>query len=157
MPFNRKEMDRMKAKHLVFGALCLLGLPAVSMAGDRVVHLPFDQVVEQAQKEGKLDGSVKFYLAGNQPAGKVEVVRDNIDISRKTNAFGKKDPESCGWVLQSVLIALQQQAKSAGANAVTDIVSNYNGSVYRDGQQYECHVGFLMSGVQLQAKLAKVH
>jgi uncharacterized protein YbjQ (UPF0145 family) len=145
----------MKAIRFSF-ALLLTALPVASFAADRVLHLPFAYVVAEAEKSGKLDGSVKFYLAGNTPAGNVEVVRDNVDVSRKTNGFGKKDQESCDWVLQSVLIALQDQAKAAGANAVTDIVSNYNGAEYRDGEKYECRAGFLMSGVQLKGKLAKV-
>lgn len=138
-------------------ALLLTALPVASFAADRVVHLPFASVVAEAEKSGKLDGSVKFYLAGNTPAGQVEVVKENVDVSRKTNGFGKKEQESCDWVLQSVLIGLQDEAKAAGANAVTDIVSNYNGAEYKDGEKYECHAGFLMSGVQLKAKLAKVH
>ena len=59
--------------------------------------------------------------------------------------------------MQSVLIVLQNAAKSAGANAVVDIVSNYKNVPHNDPQNYECHVGFLMSGVALKAKLAKVH
>lgn len=145
----------MKAKHLSLSALLLFALPAASMAADKVVHLPFEQVVAEAQKSGKLDGSVKFYLAGDAAGSKATVIKD-VDVSRKTNAFGKKDDVSCDWVLQSVLIGLQDQAKAAGANAVVDIVSDYNGATYRDSEKYECHVGFLMSGVQLKGKLAKV-
>lgn len=145
----------MNAKTLALAAL-LAALPVASHAADKVVHLAFDNAVKAATASGKLDGSVKFYLAGTTPAGKVTVVNDNVDITRKTNAFGKKDQVTCDWALQSALIALQADAKRSGANAVTDIVSDYNGSEYRDSQNYECHVGFLMSGVQLRAKLAKV-
>lgn len=136
-------------------AALLFALPVASMAAERVVHLTFADVVAEAEKSGKLDGSVKFYLAGNTPAG-AHVVNDNVSTNKKTNAFGKKDAETCSWVLQSALISLQDEAKAAGANAVTDIVSNYNGTEYKDGEKYECHIGFLMSGVQLKAKLAKV-
>jgi hypothetical protein len=145
----------MNAKTLALAAL-LAALPVASHAADKVVHLAFDNAVKAATASGKLDGSVKFYLAGTTPAGKVTVVNDNVDITRKTNAFGKKDQVTCDWALQSALIALQADAKRSGANAATDIVSDYNGSEYRDSQNYECHVGFLMSGVQLRAKLAKV-
>ncbi|WP_114239292.1 excinuclease [Dyella sp. C9] len=146
----------MKAASLGLAALVLFAAPALGMAADKVVHLPFDQVVAQAQKDGRLDPNIKFYLAGNTPSGKVTVVNDNVTTNRKTNAFGKKDQVSCDWVLQSALIALQDDAKAAGANAVVDIVSNYNDVLYSDPTSYECHVGFLMSGVQLKAKLAKV-
>ena len=146
----------MKAKHLGMCALLLMATPVASMAADRVVHLPFEQALAAGQKSGKLDGSVKFYLAGTQPSGKLDVLKEDVEVSRKTNAFGKKDPVSCAWVLQSVLISLQEQAKAAGANAVVDIVSNYDNVEYSDHATYECHVGFLMSGVQLKGKLAKV-
>ena len=146
----------MHAKPLALAAALLAALPMTSHAADKVVHLAFDNAVKAATASGKLDGSVKFYLTGTTPAGQLTVVNDNVDVTRKTNAFGKKDQETCDWALQSVLIAMQDDAKKAGANAVVDIVSNYNGSEYRDAQNYECHVGFLMSGVQLKAKLAKV-
>jgi hypothetical protein len=146
----------MKAKYLSLSALFLLALPAVSAAADRIVHMPFEQVVAEARKSGKLDGTVTFYLAGNTPTGTVTVVNDNVTTNKKTNAFGKKDVTTCSWVLQSALIALQEDAKAAGANAVVDIVSNYDDVVYSDVESYECHIGFLMSGVQLKAKLANV-
>jgi hypothetical protein len=146
----------MKAKHLSLSALFLLAMPVASMAADRVVYMPFQPALSAGQDSGKLDGSVKFYLAGTQPNGKLNVIKDNVEVSRKTNAFGKKDPVTCAWVMQSVLISLQEQAKAAGANAVVDIVSNYDGSEYSDDKTYECHIGFLMSGVQLKGKLATV-
>ena len=141
---------------LGLAAALLAALPMASHAADKVVHLAFDNAVKAATASGKLDGSVKFYLAGTAPAGRVTVVNDNVSINRKTNAFGKQEQATCDWALQSALIALQDDAKKAGANAVTDIVGDYNGSEYRDPLNYECHVGFLMSGVELKAKLAKV-
>ncbi len=50
-----------------------------------------------------------------------------------------------------VLISLQDQAK-----AVVDIVSNDDDIEYSDSHTCECHLGFLMSGVQLKGKLAEV-
>jgi uncharacterized protein YbjQ (UPF0145 family) len=146
----------MKAKPLGLAALFLITLPGISLAADQVVHLAFSNAVAAATQSGKLDGSVKFYLAGTQPAGQVTVVDDNVSTNRKTNAFGKSAQVTCDWALQSALISLQDDAKKAGANAVVDIVSNYDDHEYRDSQNYECHVGFLMSGVVLKAKLAKV-
>lgn len=145
----------MKALYLV--AVLLFAFPAVSMAADKIVHLPIQAAIDGATKDGKLDGTVKFYLAGNRPAGTATVVNDNVTISRKTNAFAKSDEETCNRVMQSVLIALQDDAKQAGANAVTEIISDYNGAIYSDPNNYECHKGFLMSGVSVKAKFAKVH
>lgn len=147
----------MNARTLGITALLLAALPGVTLAADKTVHLAFNNAVTAATQSGKLDGGVKFYLAGNTPSGHVTVVNDNITIHKKTNAFGKSDQVSCDWALQSALISLQGAAKAAGANAVTDIVSVQNGQEYRDPQNYECRVGFLMSDVDLKAKLAKVH
>ena len=143
----------MKAITLAVTALLLVA-PAAAMAGDKVIHLSFEAGVAAARKAGSIDGSVQFHLAGNGPRGKV--VNDNVTVNRKTNAFGKSDEETCNRVLATDLLYLQNEAKQAGANAVVDIVSNYNDTEYRDSQNFECHKGFLMSGVALKAKLAKV-
>jgi uncharacterized protein YbjQ (UPF0145 family) len=143
----------MKALTLGLTAL-LLAAPTVAMAGDKVTHLSFEAGVAAAHQAGSIDGSVKFYLAGTGPRGKV--VNDNVSVNRKTNAFGKSDEETCNRVLATDLLYLQNEAKQAGANAVTDIVGNYNNAEYRDNQNFECHKGFLMSGVALKGKLVKV-
>lgn len=147
----------MKTKVLALTLLAMAFVPSISFAADTVVNLSFQDTVAVAIKDGKIDGSVKFYLAGNQPAGHVTIVNDNVTTNKKTNAFSKSSQESCGWALQSALITLQSAAKQAGANAVVDIQSNYNNQPHSDPTNYECHKGFLMSGVALKGKLAKVH
>lgn len=144
----------MKALTLSFAAW-LLAAPAAAMASDKIVHLSFENGVAAARKAGLIDGSVKFYLAGSGPHGGT-VVNDKVTINRKTNAFGKGDEATCDHVLATDLIYLQNEAKQAGANAVTDIVSNYDDTEFSDGRNYECHKGFLMSGVALKAKLVKL-
>lgn len=144
----------MKASTFVVIAL-LLTVPGFAVAKDQIKHYPFANAVAEATKSGKLDGTVKFYLHGSDPQGQVTVVKDDVSVNRKTNAFGKADQPTCDWALQSALIALQDAAKQAGANAVVDVVSEY-GDEYRDSEKYECHVGFLMSGVIMKGKLAKV-
>ncbi|RUL72963.1 excinuclease [Dyella choica] len=146
----------MKAKFGVLVAIALvLAVSGPASAKDKIVHFPFANAVAEATQSGKLDGAVKFYLTGHAPQGQVAVLKDDVSVNRKTNAFGKADQKTCDWALQSALIALQDQAKAAGANAVVDIVSDY-GNEYRDGEKYECHVGFVMSGVIMKGKLAKV-
>lgn len=145
----------MKAKTLSLMLLLSVVAPGLALAADKIEHYPFANAIAAATQSGKLDGTVKFYLAGNQPNGQVTVVLRDVEINRKTNAFGKKDQPTCDWALQSALISLQDEAKRAGANAVVNVVSNY-GNEYRDSQNYECHVGFLMSGVIMKGDLAKV-
>ena len=144
----------MQKKALIIAALCLSALPAVSQARDTTHYLPFDAVVAEATQTGKLDGSVKFYLA-KTPAG-AKIINPLVTTNQKTNAFGKSDEVACGWVLQSALIRLQNAAKAAGANAVVDIASNYKNVEYRNAENYECHAGAIMAGVALKGKLATV-
>lgn len=146
----------MKKATWIGAVLMLCALPGISQARDTTHYLDFASVVEEATQAGRLDGSVKFYLAGNQPAGKVTVINPNITTSQKTNAFNKSDEEACRWVLQSALIRLQQAAKTAGANAVVNVASNYKNKEYKDPAKYECHAGALMAGVALKGQLANV-
>ncbi|MES2821819.1 MAG: excinuclease [Pseudomonadota bacterium] len=125
----------MQVKPWTITALLLCALPGVSQARDTAHYLPFAAVVAEATQAGRLDGSVKFYLAGNKPAGTVKVINPSITTNLKTNAFNKSDEAACSWVLQSALIKLQNAAKAAGANAVTEIVSNYKGKEYQDPER----------------------
>ena len=146
----------MKLKNWTLAALLFADIPGISQARDTTHFLPFEQAVQEALNAGRLDGSVKFYLAGNKPAGNVAVVKSGVTTSQKTNAFNKSDEGACSWALQSALIRMQNAAKQAGANAVVNIVSNYKNVVYSDAQKYECHAGAIMAGVALKADLANV-
>ncbi|BAO59820.1 MULTISPECIES: hypothetical protein [Pseudomonas] len=147
----------MRLKTLAATATLLLcTLPGVSQARDTTLYLPFDKVVAEAISTGKIDGSVKFYLAGNKPAGKVSVLSPGAVTNKKTNAFGKADQVACEWALQSALITLHEAAKKVGANAVTDIASFYKSHERKDATTYECHAGAIMAGVALRADLSKV-
>ncbi|MGF6327397.1 hypothetical protein ABH909_000275 [Pseudomonas sp. BS3782 TE3695] len=137
-------------------ALLICALPSISQARDTSVYLPFDKAVAEATRAGKIDGSVKFYLAGNTPTGNVTVLSAGAVTNKKTNAFNKSDEVACEWVAQSAIISLHQAAKNAGANAVTNIVSYYKKNERKDAKTYECHAGALMAGVALKGDLAKV-
>ena len=137
-------------------ALLICALPSISQARDTAVYLPFDKAVAEATRAGKIDGSVKFYLAGNTPTGNVTVLSAGAVTNKKTNAFNKSDEVACEWVAQSAIISLHQAAKNAGANAVTNIVSYYKKNERKDATTYECHAGALMAGVALKGDLAKV-
>ncbi|MBV4498861.1 excinuclease [Pseudomonas sp. SWRI12] len=143
-------------KIAVTAALLLSAMPPLSQARDTTLYLPFDKVVNEAIRTGKIDRSVKFYLAGDEPQGKVSVLSAGEVTNKKTNAFNKSDVEACEWVVQSALISLHQAAKAAGANAVINIVSFYKRNERRDATTYECHAGAIMAGVALKGDLAKV-
>ena len=130
-------------------------LPALSQARDTVLHLDFAAVVQEATQAGKLDGSVKFYLAGATVPGQVTALGEQI-TNKKTNAFNKSDEEACSWALQSALITLQDAAKHVGGNAVIDIVSFYKRKESRDAKTYECHAGTFVGGVALKGQAASL-
>ncbi len=136
--------------------LLLCTVPGVSQARDTTLYLPFEKVVADMTRANKLDGSVKFYLSGNLPRGKVSVLSPGAVTNKKTNAFNKSDAEACEWALQSALLTLQDAAKKVGANAVTDIVSFYKSNVRKDASTYECHAGAFIGGVALKGDLSKV-
>lgn len=137
-------------------AIVCSALPGISQARDTALYLPFDKVVAQMLQEKKLDGTVKFYLAGVQPKGKVAVLSPNAVTNKKTNAFNKSDEAACEWALQSAILQLNEAAKGAGANAVVNIASYYKKVERKDPATYECHAGALMAGVALKGDLAKV-
>lgn len=137
-------------------ALLLCALPGLSQARDTALYLPFEKVVQQMQAEKKLDGTVKFYLAGVQPRGKVKVISANAVTNKKTNAFNKSDEAACEWALQSALLTLQDAAHKANANAVTNIASYYKKNERKDASTYECHAGAVIAGVALKGDLARV-
>lgn len=144
----------MKKATWIGAALVLCTLPGISQARDTTHFLPFDEAVAEATAAGRLDGSVKFYLA-KRPVG-AKIIRTNVSTSKKTNAFNKTDEEACSWALQSALISMEKAAKAAGANAVVDIVSNYKHVEYKDSSKYECHAGAVIAGVAVKGSLATV-
>lgn len=135
--------------------LCLAMAAAPALARDTELHLPFQDVLDSPQAQEKLDGSVKFYLAGAKTP-KVLSRHGSVMSNKKTNGVGKEDELGCRWAALSTLIALQERAKEAGANAVVDIVSYYKKDEFKSSTEYECHGGAVIIGVALKGTLAKV-
>ena len=130
-------------------------LPSASHATN-LMYMPFESVLSKAMLAGRLDGSVKFYLAGNGPTANQQLLRTNVISDLGTNASNKSDHDACEWVLQSNLIKLQADAKRAGANAVTNIVSYYDQHVRKDLNTYECRVGVFVARVALRGDLVRL-
>jgi hypothetical protein len=145
-------------KHLAritLTALLSASIMAPVMARDTPLTLPLAEVLNSPEAQGKLDGSVQFYLAG-QKTPKV-LKRMNSDTSnRKTNGVGKSDDVGCRWAALSALIAFQEKAKQLGANAVVDIVSYYKKDEFKSETDYECHAGAFVIGVTLKGTYANV-
>jgi uncharacterized protein YbjQ (UPF0145 family) len=136
-------------------ALVLSCLSASALARDTVVLLPLADVIDESYSRGQLDGSVRFYLDGEHTPAVLDTLGEAVS-NRKTNAVNKSDSEACRWVTLSALIALQEEARGRGANAVIGIVSWYKRRTYSDAEKVECHAGTIMSGITLRGTYAKV-
>lgn len=137
--------------------LCLLAalIAMPAQARDSRLHLDFAEAVKSGLADGTLDGSVSFHLAGAATPA-ISQRHGPANSNRKTNALNKSDEEACRWVLMSVLVAMQDQARSKGANAVVDITSNYKQQEFSSATQYECAAGTIMAGVALKGTYASV-
>lgn len=136
-------------------AVLLLAAPQ-AFAADTRLELSLQELVDSPQaKAAGIDGSVRFYLAGQKTPAVVSRMGEGVS-NKKTNAVGKSDVESCRWVALSVLKAFQDSARQRGANAVIDIVSYYKKNEMRSATNYECHAGNVVSGVALKGTYAKV-
>jgi uncharacterized protein YbjQ (UPF0145 family) len=146
----------MKKCLCALSASVALAIPVTGEARDTTYHLDFQSVVQAAIAAGQLDGTVQFYLKGQKVPGKVAKTFEEAVSNKKTNAFGKTDEEACNWVLRSVLIAFQENAKRNGANAVIDLVSYYRRKEYADPAKFECHAGTAVAGVAMKGRAATV-
>lgn len=137
--------------------LALAALSAVTLAQARndVVMLPLADVVQMGLDQGKLDGSVKFYMSG-APTPRVSAKMGEDTSNKKTNGVGKDDATACNWAALSALVAFEASAKQKGANAVVDMHSFYKRNTNKDSVNYECHAGNIMTGVTLKGTYARV-
>ena len=136
-------------------ATTLLALSSPADARETRLELSLQELVNSpAAREAGIDGSVRFYLAGQSVAVQQRFGEDVAN--RKTNAANKSDEEACRWVALSTLRALQDGAKRRGANAVVDITSYYKKNEFRSASNYECYAGNILAGVALKGTYAKV-
>lgn len=136
-------------------AFAVLATATAVQARDDALMLPLDEVVRMGIEQGKLDGSVKFYLSG---AATPRVnARLGEDISnKKTNGVGRDDAFGCKWAALSALIAFQESAKQRGANAVVDLHSFYKRNTVKNPVTYQCHAGNIVIGVTLKGTYARI-
>lgn len=145
----------MRRTLMIASATLLLAVTATASTRDTRVEQSLQELVSsQAARDAGIDGSVRFYLAG-QPVSVQQRLGEDV-TNRKTNAANKSDAEACRWVALSALRALQDGARSRGANAVVDIVSYYKKNEFRSASNYECWAGTFVAGVALKGTYAKV-
>jgi hypothetical protein len=135
-------------------ALAAFTAASVAQARNDVLTLPLDEVVRMGMEQGKLDGSVKFYLSGAATPKVSARMGDDIS-NKKTNGVGKDDAYGCKWAALSALIAFQESAKQKGANAVVDLHSFYKRNTVKNPVTYQCHAGNIVIGVTLKGTYAR--
>lgn len=124
-------------------------------AADNKVMLPIATAMAENNAQYRLGNSVKFFF-GKQVTPPV-LERIAVDkTSLKTNAFGKTNEKACNWVFLSDMLQLQKRAKELGANAVINIVSNYENVEYSSETEFECHVGAIMAGVAFKGEFVRI-
>jgi len=143
----------MKKITVYAGLVSALLVSASVMARDTVLHLPLADVLAMPEAKAKLDGSVKFYLAGVAHPGVDKELGSGVS-NRKTNGVGKGDEAACKWAALSALLSFQDAAKQKGVNSVINLVSYYKKVVFKSATEYECHAGAVIVGVALKGHYA---
>jgi len=142
-------------KKLVAVSLLALVAAAPAFARNNAVTVTLESVLDMPEAKAKLDGSVKFYLAG-APTPKVIKKFGEDTSNAKTNAFNKSPEEACRWNALSALTKLQDHAKRDGANAVVDIVSYRDHADFKSPTEIQCSDGAFMGGIALKGTYATV-
>ena len=139
----------------LIAATALLAAASTANARETRVELPLHELINSPEaKAAGIDGSVRFFLAGEKVNVQQRLGEDVTN--KKTNAANKSDAVACNWVALSALKALQDGAKSRGANAVVDVVSYYKKNEFKSTTNFECYAGAILAGVALKGTYAKV-
>ncbi|HBZ46008.1 excinuclease ATPase subunit [Stenotrophomonas sp. GbtcB23] len=139
----------------LIAATALLAVASTANARETRVELPLHDLINSPEaKAAGIDGSVRFFLAGEKVNVQQRLGEDVTN--KKTNAANKSDAVACNWVALSALKALQDGAKSRGANAVVDVVSYYKKNEFKSTTNFECYAGAILAGVALKGTYAKV-
>lgn len=145
----------MKNISLILAAAVLAASSLPVQARDTKHLLPIEEAKAMKDKDGILDGSVKFYFAEQKHPALIAKLSTDV-TNQKTNAVGKSDEEACNWVFLSALVQLHKKAKELGSNAVVNIVSYYKKNEMASASQYECHAGATLAGVALKGDIVKI-
>ena len=139
----------------IIAVAVMAGVAASAMAGDSKLMLPVAGAMAANGAEAKLNNGVQFFFAG-QPTPKVIDTLGQDQTSQKTNSFGKSALTACNWVFLSAMMRLEKRAKELGANAVVNIVSNYDNVEHASATEFECHEGSIMAGVALKGDFVRI-
>ncbi|MEO5688613.1 MAG: excinuclease ATPase subunit [Burkholderiaceae bacterium] len=142
-------------KKLIAVSVLALIAATPAMARNNAVTVTLQSVLEMPEAQGKLDGTIKFYLAG-APTPKVIKKFGEDTSNAKTNAFNKSAEVACRWNALSALMKLQDKAKRDGANAVVEITSYSEKVAFTSPTDIQCSDGAFMAGIALKGTYATV-
>ena len=140
---------------LLIASLLAVAAVAPAHARNTPVTVTLQSVLDMPEAQGKLDGTVKFYLAGS-PTPKVVKKFGDDTSNAKTNAFNKSAEAACRWNALSALIKLQDKAKREGANAVIEITSYSEKVPFSSPTDIQCSDGAFLAGIALKGTYATV-
>jgi hypothetical protein len=140
---------------LIAASLLALVAAVPAYARNTPVSVSLQSVLDMPEAKAKLDGTVKFYLAGS-PTPHVEKKFGEDTSNAKTNAFNKTPEEACRWNALSALIKFQDHAKRQGANAIVDIISYNNHENFTSPTDIQCSDGAFLAGIALKGTYATV-
>ncbi|MDB5470441.1 MAG: excinuclease subunit [Caulobacter sp.] len=136
-------------------ALLIAAGPAAQAAGrDEHINFPIADVLGNPEFKAKLPAGVRYYF-GSQKA-KVSRRLGETNTNKKTSSFHKSDKTACEWAMLSALIAIGEDARGRGGNAVVGIKSNYKDVETSSNDTYVCGAGGIMAGVALKGTVAVV-
>lgn len=139
---------------LILSSLCLLTAGQVAARDDKQMFSIQDAMSLEAFKE-KLDGSVRFYFAGQSHPAAVKKFGEFMS-NKKTNAFGKSDKQACEWAFLSAMLSFQKRALSEGGNAVVNIRSYYKKHEVSSSTEFECGAGAIIAGVTFKGDVVQL-
>lgn len=133
-----------------------LALPALA-ANPRGDLYPIAQVLGDKVLGPRVPADIRFHF-GDQPAT-VKTALGEVSTMRKSGPKAsrkKPDPKGCARAMASALIALGEQARAKGANAVVGITTLYKGEVTSSTSQYRCERGLQLVSVHMIGQAAIV-
>jgi uncharacterized protein YbjQ (UPF0145 family) len=143
-------------KMIAVAALLAVSLTSLSAsAADTLLKFPIAGAMAANDAQNRLGDSVQFYF-GDQATPQVLERLFSDKTSLRTNGFGKSAETACNWVFLSAMLQLQKRAQAMGANAVINIVSNFNNVEMSSQTEFECADGALMAGVALKGDFVKI-
>jgi len=142
-------------KLIAAALLALVAAVPAAYARNTPVTVTLQSVLDMPDAKAKLDGTVKFYLAGSPTPKVIKNLGDDTS-NAKTNAFNKSAEEACRWNALSALLKFQEHAKRQGANAVVGITSYSEKLTFSSPTDIQCSDGAFLAGIALKGTYATV-